>query len=186
LLSLGCIEAASGQQEVSRDRIPQIPLQSWIPPKPGIKPSRSSGKQKRAILSATIKSHTKANSKTAAKYNAMNRGNRRQGRCIDFVKHSVNAFEKITHTASSVFPAHLLCAVEQLPQICARTESSGLLAVQNHGVRDGSQLVQCSRKSLQFPNVSEPISLQGSRCSANSMTPSFHSHESACPERSSS
>ena len=49
----------------SRSRTTALPrsrLSRGMPPKPGISPRRSSGKQKRAILSATIRSHVSASS----------------------------------------------------------------------------------------------------------------------------
>ena len=62
-LRLRRVNAAASEQQIAHGRIAKIALQPRDPPNPGISPSRSSGKQNRAILSATIRSHASANSK---------------------------------------------------------------------------------------------------------------------------
>ena len=62
LLSFCGIEAAAGEQKSRTTALPRSRFRRGIPPNPGIKPKRNSGKQKRAILSAMIRSQTRANS----------------------------------------------------------------------------------------------------------------------------
>jgi hypothetical protein len=67
LLCLGCVNAPPGQQQVAHNSVAQIALQTRDAAKAGDQPNRNSGKQKRAILSAMIRSHTKRQLKAAAK-----------------------------------------------------------------------------------------------------------------------
>src|SRR6266436_4821812 len=66
-----CARAALTLRPVrSRSRTKALPgsrLRRGMPPKPGIRPKRSSGKAKRAILSAMMRSHVRASSKPPPK-----------------------------------------------------------------------------------------------------------------------
>ena len=67
LLRFCGIEAAASQQQSRTTALPRSRFSRGMPPNPGIRPRRNSGKQKRAILSAMIKSQAKANSKPPPK-----------------------------------------------------------------------------------------------------------------------
>ena len=94
-----------------------------MPPNPGIKPKRNSGKQKRAILSAMIRSQTRAKLEPAAESDSIDRSDGRQRRSVDRIHHLVDAFQEFPDAACCRWLIHSLRAVVELAQIGPGTES---------------------------------------------------------------
>ena len=96
----------------SRSRTTALPRSRFrrgMPPKPGISPRRNSGKQKRAILSAMIRSQVRASSNPPPKSDAVNRGDGGQRGGVDSIHHAMDALEKIADARRARWPRSNAC-----------------------------------------------------------------------------
>jgi len=154
-----------------------------MPPKPGIKPRRNSGKAKRAILSATIDVACQGEFKAATEADAVYGGDGNEWRGVYGVEHGVYPLEELADAGEALLLRERLSGAEEFAEVGSRGKAFLASARNDAGCGFGGQRRNCCGELSRSAKVSVPISLAGPWSNVNSTTPSRQSQRSVFPAK---